>query len=302
MSAFRLVVFLAGVMGVFCLPRAAISAKDLPEGFVVAEGSTSPDGRYGIVIPGRDQLPGDGMDVVNYLADVKFHRLVGEIRNGDYIEGENHRGLRAHWSADSLLCFAQYEDRYGFGSIRLLELNKNGFSQVEVGKFIQTSLDAVIVRKSHAKDDSCYAEFYCRFNANHTVRIRALGYTNPKQLEGVPTYRAYFRGTYEPETRKWNGVTTRNVGEECDGFNAAFRDKDFLNEVFSGEEDRAEALDKCMNDIYQALRFLLPAEGFSEVKKAQIAWLKKRDAADSTAAKCKLLEARIEVLRDIAWQ
>lgn len=57
-----------------------------------------------------------------------------------------------------------------------------------------------------------------------------------------------------------------------------------------------------MNDIYQALRFLLPAEGFSEVKKAQIAWLKKRDAADSTAAKCKLLEARIEVLRDIAWQ
>ena len=51
------------------------------------------------------------------------------------------------------------------------------------------------------------------------------------------------------------------------------------------------------------LRILLRPERFAKVKAEQIAWLKKRDAAGSVGCqeKCKLLEARVKALQDLAW-
>ena len=47
--------------------------------------------------------------------------------------------------------------------------------------------------------------------------------------------------------------------------------------------------------------FILPPTHFAAVKKAQAELLKKRDAASPIDEKCKLLEARIEVLQDLVW-
>ncbi len=57
-----------------------------------------------------------------------------------------------------------------------------------------------------------------------------------------------------------------------------------------------------MNEVYLAVRLVLPSARFAVVKKEQIEWLKKRDATASIEEKCKLMEARIKVLQGLLWQ
>jgi uncharacterized protein YecT (DUF1311 family) len=77
--------------------------------------------------------------------------------------------------------------------------------------------------------------------------------------------------------------------------------ENFTGSVFSSEEEKADALDKIMNDVYQAVRYVLPANRFAKVKQEQVAWLKTREAADSAEEKSKLTESRIKTLQDLLW-
>jgi uncharacterized protein YecT (DUF1311 family) len=77
--------------------------------------------------------------------------------------------------------------------------------------------------------------------------------------------------------------------------------EDFTGSVFSSEEEKADALDKMLNEVYQAVRFVLSANRFAKVKQEQIAWLKTRDAAQSAEKKSKLTESRIKTLQDLLW-
>jgi hypothetical protein len=45
----------------------------------------------------------------------------------------------------------------------------------------------------------------------------------------------------------------------------------------------------------------LPPARFTAVKREQIEWLKKRNAAPSTGEKCKLMKARINALQELVW-
>jgi uncharacterized protein YecT (DUF1311 family) len=56
-----------------------------------------------------------------------------------------------------------------------------------------------------------------------------------------------------------------------------------------------------MNDVYDAVRFVLPPDRFARVKQEQIAWLKTRDAAHSAEEKSKLTENRVRVLQNLLW-
>ena len=60
-------------------------------------------------------------------------------------------------------------------------------------------------------------------------------------------------------------------------------------------------LEETMNSVYRAVRFILPPGRFAAVKRAQIEWLKKRNAASSIGEKCKLMEARSEALQTLVW-
>jgi uncharacterized protein YecT (DUF1311 family) len=75
----------------------------------------------------------------------------------------------------------------------------------------------------------------------------------------------------------------------------------FTGSAFSSEEKKADALDKMMNDIYRAVRSVLPADRFARVKQEQVVWLKARDAAHSVEEKSKMTESRIKVLQDLLW-
>ena len=71
--------------------------------------------------------------------------------------------------------------------------------------------------------------------------------------------------------------------------------------VFSSEEEKADALDKIMNDVYASVRSVVPPGRFAKVKQEQIAWLKTRDAAQSIEEKSKLTVNRIRALQDLLW-
>jgi uncharacterized protein YecT (DUF1311 family) len=88
----------------------------------------------------------------------------------------------------------------------------------------------------------------------------------------------------------------RKKTEEFDALQAAYQDdspkqmivaanpadvpENFTGSVFSFEQEKLDALDKMMNDVYQAVRSVV-ADHFTRVKQEQIAWLKTRDAAQS---------------------
>lgn len=278
------------------------TAASWPEGYIIHENSQSPDGRYGVLIPTSETAPDDEEDVVNYLADLKSHETLGPIDGANYFPGLSRRSLLLYWSADSKWCVVEYNARFGFDSIAVLEVEPSRFSQVDIGESVQKKLDAVIAKCAGDSDSRGDASAYYRLSGDRKVRVRAVATTNPKGIENRKTCCALFQGTYDLTARKWTVTDVRSISpDECDGAYTVY--ETFDGKYISAQQDESKAkwLDAQMNIVYKFLRSILTPERFSEVRKEQLVWLKKRDAAASTTEKCRLLEARIKALQDVAW-
>jgi uncharacterized protein YecT (DUF1311 family) len=296
----------------------AVSA-DWPPNYIVEENSASPDGRYAVLVQSQDAaLAEDDNESAVYLADTKAHATLGEIGKVDYFEHQNHRGLEVFWAPDSSYCVVENDGRYGADTISILEIRDSSFVQTEIGERIQKSLDGAMKKQAHGSEMSGYVSPYFRLGTDRKVRVRALSENNPKQFDNVKTYYALFQGTYDLAAKKWTVIDARSINaEQSDALQSAYQDnfakhmivaadpaqapENFTGSVFSSEEEKADALDKIMNDAYQAVRYVLPANRFAKVKQEQTEWLKKRDAAGSIGEKCKLMEARITALQDLLW-
>jgi len=119
-------------------------------------------------------------------------------------------------------------------------------------------------------------------------------------LENQATYYALFQGTFDAATGKWTRSEAREISDP-DPLEYAF-DKG-LDEglTFLKEEDHFQWFDERLNEVYQGVKLVLPAERFAAVKKEQIAWLKEREALPTTAAKCEFTGKRIQELRRLVW-
>ena len=280
------------------------AAVNWPDGYVVHENTTSPDGRYGVLVPTMETWEQDeSLSEANYLADIKNHRVLGKIDKVDYFEHQNHRGLAVFWAPQSSICMVENDGRYGADSISVLELNDSSFTQTEIGDRTQKSLDGAMKKQAHTGMGG-YVSPYFRFGTDRKVRVRALAQNNPKQFEEVKTYYALFQGTFDVAAKKWTVTDARSISaEQDDALETAYSDleQDLEHTTFQNEEDKAESLDKKMNKVYSAAQFNLPAARFTAVKKEQIEWLTKRNAAPSTEEKCKLMEARIKALQELVW-
>ena len=295
------------------------AAVNWPDGYVVYENTASPDGRYGVLVPTMEAWEQDeSLSEANYLADIKNHRVLGKIDKVDYFEHQNHRGLEVFWAPHSSVCIVENDGRYGADSISVLEINDSSFTQTEVGERIQKSLDGAMKRQVHDSEMSGYVSPFFRLGTDRKLRVRALSENNPKQFDNVKTYYALFQGTYDLAAKKWTVIDARSIdAEQSDALQSAYQDnfakhmivaadpaqapENFTGSVFSSEEEKADALDKTMNDVYQAVRYVLSANRFAKVKQEQIEWLKTRDAAHSVEEKSKLTETRIKTLQDLLW-
>ena len=281
------------------------AAVNWPDGNVVYENTASPDGRYGVLVPTMEAWEQDeSLSEANYLADIKNHRVLGKIDKVDYFEHQNHRGLEVFWAPQSSVCVVENDGRYGADSISVLEINDSSFAQTEIGDRIQKSLDAAMKKQAHDPEMAGDTFPHFRFGTDRKVRVRALAQNNPKQFEDVKTYYALFQGTFDVAAKKWTVIDTRSINaEQDDALATAYSDleQDLEHTTFQNEEDKAESLDQTMNKVYRAAQFILPPARFSAVKREQIEWLKKRNAAPSTEEKCKLMEARIKALQELVW-
>jgi len=281
------------------------AAVNWPDGYVVYENTASPDGRYGVLVPTMEAWEQDeSLSEANYLADIKNHRVLGKIDKVDYFEHQNHRGLEVFWAPQSSVCVVENDGRYGADSISVLEINDSRFVQTEIGDRIQKSLDGAMKKQAHAPEMAGDVSPYFRFGTDRKVRVRALSQNNPKQFEDVKTYYALFQGTFDVAAKKWTVTDVRSISaEQDDALETAYSDleQDLEHTTFQNEEDKAESLDKKMNKVYSAAQFILPPARFTAVKREQLEWLKKRNAAPSTEEKCKLMEARIKALQELVW-
>ena len=277
---------------------------DWPDEYVVYENTASPDGRYGVLVPTMEAWDRDtSISEANYLADVRNHRVLGKIDKVDYFEHQNHRDLQAFWDPQTSVCIVENHGRYGADSISVLEINDSSFSQTEIGDRIQKSLDAAMKKQAHTEMGG-YVSSYFRFGTDRRIRVRALSQNNPKQFDDVKTYYALFQGTFDIGAKKFTVIDARSISaEQDDALETAYSDldNDLEHTTFQNEEGKAESLDQTMNKVYRAAQFILPPARFVAVKREQIEWLKKRNAASSTDEKCTLMEARIKALQELVW-
>ncbi len=277
-------------------------AAGWPDGYTVHDGTQSPDGHYGIAVPSTGD---DTSENVNYFADLKKRQVLGKIRCSDYFENQNHRSLNVIWASDSSWCVADYNDRFGFSDIAILEANRSGMEEIDIGKRIYHAL------KSATGEDG-YASAYFRPTAGRTLLVRSLLFTGNPKMNDKSTRYARLEGSFELSSGKWTKMEARRMKlplpkGEGEVYSAAFL---ALGSAYAETPDspgtaldteQAERLDGTMNEVYEGLRVVLPPERFEKVKSEQIAWLKKRDAVSSTEEKCKLLKARIKALQDLLW-
>jgi len=288
------------------LPVAKAIAPGWPDGYVVYERTESHDGRYSILVPSMEAWEkNEALEETNYFADLKEHRLMGKVRGADYFEHQNHRALKVVWASDSTWCVVEYDDRFGFGSISIVEPKGSTFVQTDIGKRIEKVLRTAIKERSRdSEGGGDDAVPYFRIGTDHKLQVRALLTTDPKQLDLKNCQNALFYGTFDVNSKKWLSAEARALKqEEYDGADSAFADinSQFGPTTFAKEEDRLRALDESMNGVYGVVRAILPAARFAAVKKEQIEWLKKRDVAGSTEEKCKLVQARIKELQQFVW-
>jgi len=296
------------------------AAADWPQNYIVHKNSESPDGRYGILVLSHDVAVNLDQTErnVTYLANLQTHQTLGKIHGTDYFEGQNHKDFTVEWAPDSKWCVVTDWGRFGFASSSVLELKDSSFTQTEIGERIQKSLNSVIQKQSHDPENSGEASPYFRLNPDGKVRVRALASNNPKQFDNVKTYYALFQGTFDAKSKKWTATDAHSINsEQSDALESAYQDnfakriivavdpaqapENFTGSVFSSEQEKADYLDKLMNDAYQAVRYVVPANRFAKVKQEQVAWLKTREAAQSVEEKSKLTESRIKTLQNLLW-
>jgi len=284
--------------------RRAAATIDWPDGYVVCENTASPNGQHGVLLPTMEAWEQDeSLSQANYLADLKIHRVLGKLDSVDYFEHQNHRSLAAYWAPDSSICVVENDTRYGAESISVLQIKDSSFSQTEIGDRIQKSLDNAMKKQAHTEMSGDVSPYF-QFGTDRKVRVRALSQNNPKQFEDVKTYYALFQGTFDVAAKKWTVTDRRSISvEQDDALETAYGDLEQYLEhtTFENEEIKAESLDQTLNKVYRAAQFILPLARFAAVKKEQIEWLKKRDAAPLIVEKCKLIEARIKALQELLW-
>jgi len=305
MDAQRLVIS-ALLSFVACGSAAAI---DWPKTYVVAEGTTSPDGKYALIVQSYEAGRDDEERAV-FLANIPEHKVIGEVKGVDYFERMNSRSLSARWLNDSSACLVlEAHWLYGVYGVHLVERSGQSIQQADLMKRI------VAINPTDG-----WVAFYFRFQPGPKVAVRA---TVPaRQLEETKSS-AMFRGTFDIPSKRWGAVNVRRVtfkeheaiesalAEDPEKYTVASSKEEAAaqyaaaranEQAYPSEEKRFKALDELLNNVYAADRILLPAARFSRLKDEQREWLKQLVAAPTLTDKSKLMQQRIKVLQDLLWQ
>lgn len=191
----------------------AMAGDAWPGGKSIAEGSRSPDGRFGILLPPREEaLEQDEGEVKNFLVDLKSHAELAVVAGAHFYPNRNHRELEVVWAPDSSWCVVTYVERFGFKTVALLVKRDSGWVQTDLGTHVKKALDAEIARQAGKDAPDCFAEADFRAGDDRTIRVHATCTTNPKGLPDVGDYDAEFTGVFDLRSGNWIESAARKAG------------------------------------------------------------------------------------------
>lgn len=272
-----------------------------PEGFSVAGNSISPDGRFGVLLPSREKVEDVEEDMIqNFLVEIPTHRKLAVIRGAHDFPGENHRDLHVAWAEDSSWAVVTFDGRYGFENITAVDMRDSGCRQTDIGQHIQKMLNTAISRQSGNPEASCHGTAHFRSGAGREILVRATALTNPKCYLTDEQLFALFIGTFNPASAKWTRSEAQKI-DSIDDMEAAFSGSLDDGRVFASEENRFLSYDARLNEVYRAVRVVLPPGRFAKVKKDQIAWLKRLDDTGPIGQKIETIGERIKELQKLVW-
>ena len=179
------------------------SAIDWPDKHELAAEASSPDGHYGILAPTMDAPEVDEM--TNYLVDAKAHKVLAKLTKSHYQIGANRQGVQAAWSPDSRRCVLQFESRFGFYSVVVLELNGDNVEQYEVGSLMKLVLGQALEGK---KEEIGTASAVSKFGPGGQVIFRAVGDNDPKRMD-EKSKGAILQGVFDTHQSKWASISAR---------------------------------------------------------------------------------------------
>ena len=280
------------------LAQAILAAGNWPEGYEVRENSQSPDGRYAIIVPKDLNVNGDKPNV-NYLVDLQTQNLLGPIKYSDYFNGQNHADLQVFWSPDSKWCVAEYENRFGFDRIWLIEPKESTFDLVDIGERLERKLNTLLGEPPRERKEEPVlgvGTAYIRLHNDRAIEIYAVATGDYKEMNEKAAH-AFAAGAYDAHRKEWKTIRGRRI---------TFDDYVTIESAFDTlpspeSTDWAAALENTLNRVYHAARVILPPDRFAQIRREQIAWLKTREGASSLEEKCQLTLARIKQLQENLW-
>jgi uncharacterized protein YecT (DUF1311 family) len=285
-------------------PKTNAAERKWPEGFELLDGSASPNGRYGLLVPkSGDDADSDSEENkdTNYIVDLNAHRVLGEIPEGTYAHLRN-RQTWVVWSKNSQFATASFSYRAGIDTVLAWQFSGSGFKQEMIDGPVRKALEGVTKGQKHSIN-RLPIYFYTRVSDDGKTVMRAFASTEPFEEESSKdTHASFFQGTYDMKLGRWIGESARVVSQEnYQTMDAAYDNEDSHGNETTSDDERAKILDDRMNEVYAGLRLLLPAKRFEQIKEEQKTWLVKRDAAGSIKEKNKLVEARIKALDEYLW-
>ncbi|MDB6080193.1 MAG: hypothetical protein JWO82_3940 [Akkermansiaceae bacterium] len=275
------------LLGLSFIPAAR--AEAWPDHYIVAEGGTSPDDRYGILwLEKAYALDHDGPEVdralhTNYLVDLKTKKVISAFTCSSVFQGANHNTLQTIWADDDSWCFAIYQNKWSFNSIHLLQLTPQGGLKrsIDIGK-------RILAAAGHTGLD--YGYYGAHATGNGRLEIGATGTTEPKFFIGgnpldeerqKKIVSMNFAGVLDLATGKWLSARSRPLSSQdyrtiSGGLDAAWETTSLVPGDLGPSKSRTALLETYLNDVYAALKILYPPTRFEALKQEQLQWLKTR--------------------------
>ena len=126
---------------------------ELPKGYIIAEDSISPDGRYGVSVPLTQAIIDDIVkDPVNNLVEVSSGRTIARMVGNPGFTKQNHGGIMPSiWSPDSSLLLWHVDGKWFPDALTLIKLEDGRVAwQVDL---LAKSQRAILARTKEAKPE-----------------------------------------------------------------------------------------------------------------------------------------------------
>jgi len=188
---------------------------ELPKGYVLAEDSTSPDGRYDVTVPLMDELENDPT-AHNSIVDLKSGDALGAIKANTGWDHMNHTSIMpTQWSPDSSLVLWYVDGKWFPWAYVLIKIEDGRIAwQTDMLKEAQKAILArtkeaapeayAAAKKDNEGSGSAFPEgFSVDVEASEPVglplKLNVSLTANPKGIEGKPNVESHMEAIVDKE-------------------------------------------------------------------------------------------------------